>query len=100
VRQVTLLGTLDAADLAAEVTAFGVDGPVALVTAGWEEGERNDADVDRRLVAARAISTCTVAASTSSRVTRTTRKRSGCSTRSWPKCVSSTSVACVTRSTA
>src|SRR5580658_10497495 len=49
VRQVTLLGTLDGADLAAEVTAFGVDGPVALVTAGWEEGERNDADVDRRL---------------------------------------------------
>jgi hypothetical protein len=49
VRQVTLLGTLDGADLAAEVAAFGVDGPVALVTAGWEEGERNDADVDRRL---------------------------------------------------
>jgi hypothetical protein len=49
VRQVTLLGSLDGADLAAEVAAFGVDGPVALVTAGWEEGERNDADVDRRL---------------------------------------------------
>ncbi len=48
-RQVTLLGSLDGADLAAEVAAFGVDGPVALVTAGWEEGERNDADVDRRL---------------------------------------------------
>ena len=29
--------------------AFGVDGPVALITAGWEEGERNDADIDRRL---------------------------------------------------
>jgi hypothetical protein len=49
VRQVTLLGTLDGADLAAEVEAFGVEGPVALVTAGWEEGERNDAEVDRRL---------------------------------------------------
>src|SRR5580704_9929277 len=49
VRQVTLLGPLDGVDLAAEVGAFGVDGPVALVTAGWEEGERNDADADRRL---------------------------------------------------
>jgi hypothetical protein len=46
---VTLLGTLDGSDLAAEVAAFEVDGPVALVTAGWEEGERNDAEVDRRL---------------------------------------------------
>jgi hypothetical protein len=49
VRQVTLLGPLDGVDLAAEVAAFGVEGPVALVTAGWEEGERNDAEVDRRL---------------------------------------------------
>jgi hypothetical protein len=49
VRQVTLLGPLEGVDLAAEVAAFGVDGPVALVTAGWEEGERNDAEVDRRL---------------------------------------------------
>ncbi len=48
-RQVTLLGPLDGVDLAAEIAAFGVDGPVALVTAGWEEGERNDAEVDRRL---------------------------------------------------
>lgn len=48
-RQVTLLGSLDRVDLAAEVEAFGVEGPIALVTAGWEEGERNDADVDRRL---------------------------------------------------
>lgn len=48
-RQVTLLGTLDGSDLAAEVAAFEVEGPVALVTAGWEEGERNDAEVDRRL---------------------------------------------------
>lgn len=49
-RRVTLLGPLsDTVDLAAEVAAFGVDGPVALVTAGWEEGERNDADIDRRL---------------------------------------------------
>jgi hypothetical protein len=46
---VTLLGTLDGSDLAAEIAAFEVDGPVALVTAGWEEGERNDAEVDRRL---------------------------------------------------
>jgi hypothetical protein len=47
---VTLLGPLgDGVDLAAEVAAFGVDGPVALITAGWEEGERNDADIDRRL---------------------------------------------------
>jgi hypothetical protein len=49
VRQVTLLGPLDGVDLAAEVGAFGVDGPVALVSAGWEEGERNDAEIDRRL---------------------------------------------------
>jgi hypothetical protein len=49
VRQVTLLGPLDGIDLAAEIAAFGVDGPVALVTAGWEEGERNDAEVDRGL---------------------------------------------------
>ena len=48
-KQVTLLGPLDGVDLAAEIAAFGVDGPVALVTAGWEEGERNDAEVDRRL---------------------------------------------------
>ncbi len=49
-RRVTLLGPLnDAIDLAAEIEAFGVDGPVALITAGWEEGERNDAELDRRL---------------------------------------------------
>ena len=48
--RVTLLGPLgDGVDLAKEVDALGVDGPVALVTAGWEEGERNDADIDRRL---------------------------------------------------
>jgi hypothetical protein len=49
VRQVTLLGPLDGVDLAAEVAALGVEGPVALITAGWEEGERNDAEIDRRL---------------------------------------------------
>jgi hypothetical protein len=50
VRRVTLLGPLDdGVNLAAEVEALGVDGPVALVTAGWEEGERNDAGIDRRL---------------------------------------------------
>ena len=48
-RQVTLLGPLNGVDLAAEIEAFGVEGPVALVTAGWEEGERNDAEIDRRL---------------------------------------------------
>ena len=49
-RRVTLLGPLsDGVDLAAELAALGVDGPVALVTAGWEEGERNDAEIDRRL---------------------------------------------------
>lgn len=49
-RRVTLLGPLsDGVDLAAEIEAFGVDGPVALITAGWEEGERNDAGIDRRL---------------------------------------------------
>jgi hypothetical protein len=48
--RVTLLGPLgDSVDLAAELDALGVDGPVALITAGWEEGERNDADIDRRL---------------------------------------------------
>ncbi len=48
--RVTLLGPLgDAVDLTAELAALGVDGPVALVTAGWEEGERNDAEIDRRL---------------------------------------------------
>jgi hypothetical protein len=50
VRRVTLLGPLgDGVDLAAEIAKFEVDGPVALITAGWEEGERNDAEVDRRL---------------------------------------------------
>jgi hypothetical protein len=49
VRQVTLLGALDGVDLTEEVEALGVEGPVALVTAGWEEGERNDAEIDRRL---------------------------------------------------
>jgi hypothetical protein len=48
--RVTLLGPLDdGVDLVAELQAFAVDGPVALITAGWEEGERNDADIDRRL---------------------------------------------------
>lgn len=48
--RVTLLGPLgESVDLAAELEALAVDGPVALITAGWEEGERNDADIDRRL---------------------------------------------------
>ena len=46
----TLLGPLGPApDLALELRALQLDGPVALITAGWEEGERNDADIDRRL---------------------------------------------------
>jgi hypothetical protein len=50
VRRVTLLGPLgDGVQLAAELEALAVDGPVALITAGWEEGERNDAEIDRRL---------------------------------------------------
>jgi len=45
-----LLGLVgDGAAVARELAAMGVDGPVALVTAGWEEAERNDADLDRRL---------------------------------------------------
>ncbi len=39
----------DGAVVARELAALGVDGPVALVTAGWEEAERNDADLDRAL---------------------------------------------------
>jgi hypothetical protein len=45
-----LLGPVtDGAPVAAELTALGVDGPVALVTAGWEEGERNEAELNRAL---------------------------------------------------
>jgi hypothetical protein len=45
-----LLGPVtDGAPVAAELTALGVDGPVALVTAGWEEGERNEAELHRAL---------------------------------------------------
>lgn len=45
-----LLGPVGAgAAVAGELAALGVDGPVAMVTAGWEEGERNDADLDRTL---------------------------------------------------
>ncbi len=45
-----LLGPVgDGAAVAAELDALGVDGPVALVTAGWEEAERNDAELDRVL---------------------------------------------------
>ncbi|MEO8899463.1 MAG: hypothetical protein ABI352_02450 [Candidatus Dormibacter sp.] len=45
-----LLGPItDGAAVAAELTALGVDGPVALVTAGWEEGERNEAELHRAL---------------------------------------------------
>lgn len=46
----TLLGPLGSSPaLARELAALDVDGPVALITAGWEEGERNDAEVDRWL---------------------------------------------------
>jgi hypothetical protein len=45
-----LLGPVgDGAAVADELSALDVDGPIALVTAGWEEGERNDADLDRTL---------------------------------------------------
>ncbi|HWF56858.1 MAG TPA: hypothetical protein VG520_00720 [Candidatus Dormibacteraeota bacterium] len=39
----------DGAAVARELAALGVSAPVALVTAGWEERERNDADLDRML---------------------------------------------------
>jgi hypothetical protein len=50
VTRAILLGPLgpDAA-LARELVTLDVDGPVALITAGWEEGERSDAEVDRWL---------------------------------------------------
>ena len=35
--------------VAAELQRLRIDGPVALVTAGWEEAERNDAELDRQL---------------------------------------------------
>ena len=45
-----LLGPVgDGAAVARELSTLGVEGPVALVTAGWEEGERNDSDLDRVL---------------------------------------------------
>ncbi len=45
-----LLGPVgDGAAVAREMERLGVDGPVALVTAGWEEAERNDAELDRAL---------------------------------------------------
>ena len=45
-----LLGPVgDGAVVARELGSLGVDGPIALVTAGWEEAERNDADLDRVL---------------------------------------------------
>lgn len=36
-------------DLEAELRLLDVEGPIALVTAGWEEAERNDAGIDRHL---------------------------------------------------
>jgi hypothetical protein len=39
----------DGAAVARELATLGIDGPVALVTAGWEEAERNDAELDRVL---------------------------------------------------
>ncbi len=45
-----LLGPVgDGAAVASELAALGVDGAIALVTAGWEEAERNDAELDRSL---------------------------------------------------
>jgi hypothetical protein len=40
---------VDTEAVAAELAALQVDGPVALVTAGWEEAERNDAELDRAI---------------------------------------------------
>lgn len=39
----------EGAAVATELASLGVDGAVALVTAGWEEAERNDADLDRAI---------------------------------------------------
>ena len=45
-----LLGPIAGGEVvAAELQALGIDGPVALVTAGWEEAERNDAELDRAI---------------------------------------------------
>ena len=45
-----LLGPVaDGTPVAAEITALAADGPIALVTAGWEEAERNDADLQENL---------------------------------------------------
>ncbi|MBJ7609634.1 MAG: hypothetical protein JF887_09455 [Candidatus Dormibacteraeota bacterium] len=45
-----LLGPVgDGAPVASELASLNVDGPVALVTAGWEEAERNDAELDRAI---------------------------------------------------
>lgn len=45
-----LLGPVgDGAVVARVLGALGVDSPIALITAGWEEAERNDADLDRVL---------------------------------------------------
>jgi len=50
VTRAILLGPLGASPaLARELSTLDLDGPVALITAGWEEGERNDAEVDRWL---------------------------------------------------
>ena len=42
-----LLGPAGPETVAGEFGRLGVDGPIALVTAGWEERERNDAELDR-----------------------------------------------------
>jgi hypothetical protein len=43
-----LLGPVgDGTAVASELAALAVEGPVALVTAGWEEAERSDAELDR-----------------------------------------------------
>ena len=45
-----LLGPIgDGASLRRVVADLDLDGPIALVTAGWESGERNDAELDRHL---------------------------------------------------
>jgi hypothetical protein len=45
-----LLGPVgDGTRVVEELAALGIDGPIAVVTAGWEEAERNDAHLDRVL---------------------------------------------------
>ena len=49
-RRIVLRGPLASGEsLEADLPGLEPDAPVALVTAGWEEAERNDSEVDRAL---------------------------------------------------